>query len=226
MVQKQCDNSEERITTASMNEIIKREPVIHDMVYEEMFSESEEEPQERNEFIEFFDENEILERIKDELKEQSFNSEKEVDTLENFNDIYVPVDGKFVCPHCNKAYRKDFLLRSHIERQHQSPSKATEKCQNIKSIAMNTKLEGKLTEKDIIAKHEAEMVLKKRKLTPEEKLIPRTRKVNHIEELCVHCGLVLSRAHCLLHERRMREARGEGTNGPDTSVSCDVCGKV
>lgn len=209
-----------------MSEIIKREPVIDEMVYEEIFSESEEEPQEPNEFIEFFDEHEILERIKVELKEQSINSEQEADTFEDFNDLYVPVDGKFVCPHCNKAYRKDFLLKSHIERQHQSTSKATEKCYNSKSIAMDKKLELKLTEKDIIAKHEAEMVLKKRKLTPEEKLIPRTRKVNHIEELCVHCGLVLSRAHCLLHERRMREARGEGNNGPDTSVSCDVCGKV
>lgn len=211
-----------------MSECMKREPVIHEMVYEDIFSESEGEPQEQepNEFIEFFDENQILERIKDELKDQPMSSGVEVNTFEDFNDLYVPVDGKFVCPHCNKAYRKDFLLKSHIERQHQSPSQATENCQENKSIAINKKHKGKLTEKDIIAKHEAEMVLKKRKLTPEEKLIPRTRKVNHIEELCVHCGLVLSRAHCLLHERRMREARGEGTNGPDTSVSCDVCGKV
>lgn len=211
-----------------MNECDKREPGIHEMVYEEIFSESEGEPQEQepNEFIEFFDENQILERIKDELKDQPMNSGEEVNTFEDFNDLFVPVDGKYVCPHCNKAYRKDFLLKSHIERQHQSPSEVTEKCQANKSITINKKQKCKLTEKDIIAKHEAEMVLKKRKLTPEEKLIPRTRKVKHIEELCVHCGLVLSRAHCLLHERRMREARGEGTNGPDTSVSCDVCGKV
>lgn len=209
-----------------MSESIKKESVIHEMVYEEIFSESEGEPQEPNEFIEFFDENEILERMKVEIKDQSINSEEEADTFEDLNDLYVPVGGKFVCPHCNKAYRKDFLLKSHIERQHESPSNSTEKYHNNKSMAINKKHKDKLTEKDIIAKHEAEMVFKKRKLTPEEKLIPRTRKVNHIEELCVHCGLVLSRAHCLLHERRMREARGEGTNGPDTSVSCDVCGKV
>lgn len=195
------------------------------MVYEEIFSESEEEPQEPNEFVEFFDENEILERIKLELKDQSINSEEDVDTFGNFNDIYVPVGGKFVCPHCKKAYRKDFLLKSHIERQHY-PLKVNDKYDQNKPIAINKKNNVKLTENDIVAKHEAEIVLKKKKLTPEEKLIPRKRKVNYVEELCVHCGLVLSRAHCLLHERRMREARGEGTNGPDTSVSCDVCGKV
>lgn len=45
-----------------------------------------------------------------------------------------------------------------------------------------------------------------------------------VQQLCLHCGKMASKFHCLKHEKEVQAVR-DGIPEEDKSVSCEICGK-
>lgn len=217
--QKQCENSEEKIQT-TLSEFIKCEPYENEFVV-----------QVSDDIDSFFgneEYDESLSKIKCEIEDKE---ETQIDLL--------AIEGVFYCNRCDKSYKKDYLLQSHIDRhhssQHEDKKSKTNHKKNSRTESTDYSNEMVSDEEETIEiqdkkqkrnKEKSAAKKKPKKLTEEEivEMCRRKPRPTKVQELCIHCGIMSSRVHCNRHEKQVNAARN-GEPKKDNSVTCDVCGK-
>lgn len=206
MQQKQCEISEEKIHT-TLSEFIKCEPYENDFVVQV--------PDDIDSFFGSEEYDESLSKIKYEIEEKE---DAQIDCL--------AIEGIFYCNRCDKSYKKDYLLQSHIERHHSSHHQDKKSKTNHKKTNERMKNGEKQEKKQKGNKEKCAGKKKSKKLTEEEivEMCRRKPRPTKVQELCIHCGIMSSRVHCNRHEKQVNAARN-GEPKKDNSVTCDVCGK-
>lgn len=215
---------------------------------------------EKEESTRFLDEFEVIKRVKCEIEDagdiEYANQDMEA-SEEELEDELIPINGMYLCKHCGKTYKKDFLLESHIERHHSQQTKETRKKDesNVTSSKRKCKVSSAKSSKSrkIMSKtEETEFVAtfscksrskvkkdskcdykyeehpKPKKMTEEEIVASFSKQEKPreapVQQLCLHCGKMASKFHCLKHEKEVQAAR-DGIPEEDKSVSCEICGK-
>lgn len=216
--------------------------------------------EEKEESTTFLDEFEVIKRVKCEIEDSGdveYANQYMEGSEDELEDELIPINGMYLCKHCGKTYKKDFLLESHIERHHTQQTKQTRKkdesnvtgskrkCRapSAKS-SKSRKIMSKTEETEFVATFSSKSrskVKKESKSDYKYDELPKAKKMTEdeivasfskqekpreapIQQLCLHCGKMASKFHCLKHEKEVQAAR-DGIPEEDKSVSCEICGK-
>ena len=254
---KQCEKSEEKISS-SLSDAIKSENIENFSSFLENDQDIMKTTVEKEESTAFLDEFEVIKRVKCEIEDAGdidyANQDMEA-SEEEPEDELIPINGMYLCKHCGKTYKKDFLLESHIERHHSQQTRETRKkdesivtgskrkCKVLSAKSSKSrKIMSKTEETEFVATFSSKSrskVKKESKCDYKYEELPKPKKMTE-EEIVEMCRRKTRPTkvqelciHCGIMSSRVHCNRHEkqvnaarnGEPKKDNSVTCDVCGK-